>query len=87
MPMLQLHVADSSVIGFTGCNRLNATVAATASGGLTFGLLATTKRYCVTIPESAYLDFLTKTTGYTLTGDTLTLTAAGDAVLHFKKTE
>jgi heat shock protein HslJ len=85
MPFLTFSTKDSSVVGFTGCNNLNATYTSGAENTLTFGLLATSKRYCYGIPENIFLDQLTKTSGFKRNGESLSFMAEGAEVLRFKK--
>ena len=87
LPNLELNPGDSSAIGFTGCNQLNCSLKASANGSISFGPLATTKMYCTNIPESAYLDYLTKTNSYKRDGLTLTFLADGTEVPRFKKVD
>jgi len=87
LPMLELNPRDSTVMGFTGCNRLNGSISASDDGQITFGPLATTKMYCVNIPEAAFLDFLTQTNQYKREGLTLWLLVSGKKLLGFKKAD
>ncbi len=87
LPMLELNPSDSTVMGFTGCNRLNGTIAASDNGQITFGPLGTTKMYCVNIPEAAFLDFLTQTNQYKRDGLMLWLLVDGKKLLGFNKVD
>ena len=84
---LELNPRDSSVMGTTGCNRLNGSISATDNGGITFGELGTTRMYCDAVPEAAFLDYLTKTNQYKRDGLTLWLLADGKKLLGFKKVD
>lgn len=85
LPRLELNPRDSTVMGTTGCNNLNGKLTVADNGSLRFGPIATTKKYCMNVPEPAFLDFLTRTNSYKREGLTLTLLAEGNPVLRFKK--
>ncbi len=87
LPMLELNPRDSTVMGFTGCNRVNGTISANDDGQITFGPLGTTKMYCVNIPEAAFLDALTKANHYKRDGLTLWLLVNDKKLLGFKKVD
>lgn len=87
LPRLELNPADSSVVGFTGCNNLNGNITCTDDGQLSFGAIGTTRMYCEIVPEPAFLDFLTKTDTYSRDGLTLWLLADGKKLLGFKKVD
>lgn len=84
---LELNPRNSSVMGTTGCNRLNGSISATDNGGITFGEMGTTRMYCDAVPEAAFLDYLTKTNQYKRDGLTLWLLADGKKLLGFKKVD
>lgn len=87
LPRLELNPADSSVVGFTGCNHLTGNITCTDNGQLSFGALGTTRMYCEIVPEPAFLDYLTKTNAYSRDGLTLWLLADGKKILGFKKVD
>lgn len=77
-PYLTLDTKNNAVTGFGGCNTLRSGL--TVHGeSLSFGQVMGTKKYCegVQPTENAFMDALRKTTGYKLSGGTLTLLNAG----------
>jgi len=84
---LELNPKDSSVMGTTGCNNLTGTMIADEQGSLLFGRIGTTKKYCMKVPESHFLDYLTQTRSYSREGLELTLYNDSMPVLKFKKVD
>jgi heat shock protein HslJ len=84
---LELNPSDSTVMGTTGCNRLNGSIFASKDGAITFDEIGTTRMYCDAVPEAAFLDYLTKTNQYKRDGLTLWLLADGKKLLGFKKVD
>ncbi len=84
---LELNPGDSSVFGTTGCNNLNGQIVVGKKDSITFGPIGTTKKYCLDVPEAAFLDYLTQTRRYSREGLELTLHNDSMAVLKFKKVD
>lgn len=81
---------DGSVSGNASCNRFRGPVTVQPDGALTFGALAATRMFCagdaVMRQETAYLAALGKVERFAISGDSLTLSAAGAPLLRFVRT-
>ena len=86
-PNLELNPIDTAALGFTGCNNLNASLYTSNDGALSFGPLATTRKYCLGIPEAQFLDYLTQTKTYKRDGLMLKLMNDSIHILTFKKVD
>ncbi len=84
---LELNPADSSMMGTTGCNNINGLMIAKDDRSLQFGPIASTKKYCIEVPEAQFLDYLTQTRRYSRDGLELTFYNDSTMVLKFKKVD
>jgi len=81
-PSLKLEAAEGKVVGFAGCNRLFGAYSVDGPK-LRLSPLGTTKMACVGPAmdlEKRFLEALERATSYSISGDTLTL-SAGDQAL------
>ncbi|UOG76683.1 META domain-containing protein [Hymenobacter tibetensis] len=86
-PYLLLRNEEQNAEGNGGCNRFRGSFELPADGQLRFGPLLSTKMACPDLStESAFLDVLSKTRTYQISGDTLRLfqetATQPSAVLH-----
>ncbi len=84
-PRLELGT-NGTVAGSTGCNAIRSTYALD-DGSLNLGAIGTTRKYCRAVweTERAFLEMLDNVRGYTIDGDTLTLTGLnGETLATFR---
>lgn len=87
IPYIELNPRDSSIMGFTGCNRLTGNIEADENDKLEITNLGSTRMYCDGVPESEFMDALTKTNRYKREGLQLFLMQNEKIVLRFKKVD
>jgi heat shock protein HslJ/uncharacterized lipoprotein NlpE involved in copper resistance len=83
LPTLTFNTMAKVVSGTTGCNQLNGSFRAAASGALAFAPLATTRMFCENVNETAFLKALEQTTRYKIEGEQLMLLKGQTPVLIF----
>ncbi|MET0535577.1 MAG: META domain-containing protein [Steroidobacter sp.] len=70
---IHLNSADSSVVGYAGCNRISSTHR-TSGSQLSFGEVIATRMFCDDMPtETALLEVMKSTTSWRITGSRLEL--------------
>ena len=52
---LEVNPIDSTLMGTTGCNNINGLMIAKEDRSLQFGPIASTKKYCIEVPEAQFL--------------------------------
>lgn len=69
--------ADGNVSGTTDCNSFSGAYDVVIDGSLSFGVLASTKKFCDGAQESEYFEFLRRVTSYAVSENELVLVIAG----------
>lgn len=86
-PRLELNPLDSSMMGTTGCNNINSTLIALEDRSIQFGPIASTRKYCIDVPEAQFLDYVTQTKRYSREGLQLMFFNDSIMILKFKKVD
>ena len=87
LPTLEINPSDSSVLGHTGCNRLNAMIEVGNNNEVKFDRIATTRKFCLVNTEPFLLDYLTRTNQYNRESLMLTFLEDSSPLLKFKKVD
>jgi len=84
IPTLTFNAGNNTVTGTTGCNNLSGTYTLESNHALAFGeQLIVTKKACPGYNEKAFLDNLTSTNNYNISGGVLQLRNNNDVLLKF----
>lgn len=87
VPNLEINLKDNKVSGFGGCNNYFSAITSIENNYFLLESIAATKKYCMDIPENAYLKLLQEANNYKLDGLTLILQKDEQELLRFKKVD
>lgn len=86
-PTIEIFLHDKTVSGFSGCNQYIASLEIIAARDIKFGNIMATKKYCATVNEKLYFDYLAKVNAYQIEKMELILFEDGKEILRFKKVD
>jgi heat shock protein HslJ len=84
LPSVQFDVNKSLVNGYSGCNSFGGNIDIKGDS-LKFGMMMSTKKYCMGIPEPEFLNLLQSADSYEVTNGLLNLKSNGRIILTFSK--
>ncbi len=84
IPFIVIDKESSRINGHSGCNSFNGQLEIEDSSIKT-GMLASTKAFCMGVPEHEFFNYLKDADSYKIEGDKLVLMKGSDVLLVFKK--
>lgn len=85
VPNLEINISENKVMGFSGCNYYFAGFITLQSDSFILKTIASTKKYCIDVPEQAYFKLLQEVNTYQLNDTSLILLKDKQELLRFKQ--